>query len=255
MNGRNLAHVLKEAGIRYFIIELNPVTVREAGAAGELIIFGDVSSRTILLEAGARRAKGIVFAISDPLVTRRGVKAARELNPDLFIIVRTRYATETDDLLKLGADDVIPEEFETSIEIFTRVLERFHVPRNIIDAQVKVLRGESYGMLRGSCDAVRPVAGRIADLLAAGTAETYFVSQDAWPAGRTLGDLDLRGRTGATVIAVVRGEESFTSPGADFEVQGQDTLVLVASHRDIDRAFLYLSSGRTDGPPPSRGGA
>ena len=254
LNGRNLAHVLKEAGIRYFIIELNPLTVREAGAAGELIIFGDVSSRTILLEAGARRAKGIVFAISDPLVTRRGVKAARELNPDLFIIVRTRYATETDDLLKLGADDVIPEEFETSIEIFTRVLERFHVPRNIIDAQVKVLRGECYGMLRGSCDAVRPVAGRIADLLAAGTAETYFVGQDAWPAGRTLGDLDLRGRTGATVLAVVRGEGSFTSPGADFEVREQDTLVLVASHRDIDRAFLYLSSGRADGPAPSRGG-
>ena len=255
LNGRNLAHVLKEAGIKYFIIELNPVTVREAGGAGELIVFGDVSSRTILLEAGVGRAKGIVFAISDPLVTRRGVKAARELNPGLFIIVRTRYATETDDLLKLGADDVIPEEFETSIEIFTRVLERFHIPRNIIDAQVKVLRGECYGMLRGSCDAVRPVAGRIADLLAAGTAETYFVAQGAWPAGRTLGDLDLRGRTGATVIAVVRGEESFTSPGADFEVREQDTLVLVASHRDIDRAFLYLSSGRTGEPAPSRGRA
>ncbi|OGD12537.1 MAG: hypothetical protein A2W20_07355 [Candidatus Aminicenantes bacterium RBG_16_66_30] len=245
LNGRNLAHVLKEAGIGYFIIELNPVTVREAAAEGELIIFGDVSSRTILVEAGARRAKGIVFAISDPIVTRRGVKAIRELNPDLFIIVRTRYASEIEELLKLGADDVIPEEFETSIEIFTRVLEKYHVPRNIVDAQVKVLRGECYGMLRGSCSAVRPVAERIADLLAAGTAETFFLGQGAWPAGKTLGALDLRGRTGATVIAVVRGEESFSSPGADFEVQEQDTLVLVASHRDIDRAFRYLTVGET----------
>jgi K+:H+ antiporter len=246
LNGRNLAHVLQEAGIGYFIIELNPVTVREAAAAGERIIFGDVSSPTILTDAGVRRAKAIVFAISDPLVTRRGVKTARELNPGLFIIVRTRFAAETDDLLRLGADDVIPEEFETSIEIFTRVLEKYHVPSNIIAAQVKVLRGECYGMLRGSCSAVRPVAGRIADLLAAGTAETYFVGQSAWPAGRTLGALDLRGRTGATVLAVVRGEESFTSPGADFEVREQDTLVLVASHRDIDRAFNYLGSGRAD---------
>jgi TrkA domain protein len=98
-------------------------------------------------------------------------------------------------------------------------------------------------MLRGTCDAIRPTAERIADLLAAGTAETYFVGKDAWPAGKTLGDLDLRGRTGATVIAVVRGEESFTSPGADFEVREQDTLILVASHRDIDRAFRYLASG------------
>ncbi|MCK7480543.1 MAG: hypothetical protein M0C28_27410 [Candidatus Moduliflexus flocculans] len=85
---------------------------------------------------------------------------------------------------RLGADDVIPEEFETSIEIFTRVLEKYHIPRNVVDAQVKVLRGECYGMLRGACSAVRPVAERIADLLASGTAETYFVGQGGWPAGQ-----------------------------------------------------------------------
>jgi K+:H+ antiporter len=243
LNGRNLGHVLKEAGIPYVILELNPVTVRAAAAEGERIIFGDVSSRTILEQARIRQAKSIVFAISDPQMTRRGVKAAKALNPDVFVIVRTRYASEIDDLLKLGAHDVIPEEFETSIEIFTRVLDRYHVPRNIVDAQVRVFRGECYGMLRGACSAVRPTAERIGDLLAAGTADTYFVGQAAWPAGKTLGALDLRRRTGATVIAVVRGEESFTSPGADFEVREQDTLILVASHRDIDRAFSYLASG------------
>ena len=251
LNGKNLAHVLKEAGIPYVILELNPVTVRAATAEGEPIIFGDVSSRIILEEACVRAAKGIVFAISDPLMTRRGVKAAKELNPDIFVIVRTRYASETDDLLKLGAKDVIPEEFETSIEIFTRVLEKYHMPRNIVDAHVKVLRGECYGMLRGACSAIRPVTERIADLLAAGTAETYFVGRDTWPVGRTLGALDLRGRTGATVIAVVRGEESFTSPGAEFEVKDQDTLILVASHRDIDRAFHYLATGEAGDPGSS----
>jgi CPA2 family monovalent cation:H+ antiporter-2 len=255
LNGRNLAHVLKEAGISYVILELNPVTVREAAAEGEPIIFGDVSRRTILEEAGISRAKGIVFAISDPLMTQRGVKAVKALNPDAFVIVRTRYAAEIDRLLQLGADDVIPEEFETSIEIFTRVLERYHVPRNVIEAEVKVLRGECYGMLRGACAAIRPVTERIADLLAAGTAETYFVGRGSWPAGRTLGDLDLRGRTGATVLAVVRGEESFTSPGADFKIEEQDTLVLVASHRDIDRAFAYLATGESDRDPGAGGGA
>jgi CPA2 family monovalent cation:H+ antiporter-2 len=255
LNGKNLAHVLKESGIAYVILELNPVTVRTASAEGEPIIFGDVSSRTILEEAGIRRAKGIVFAISDPSMTRRGVKASKDLNPGVFVIVRTRYASETDDLLKLGADDVIPEEFETSIEIFIRVLEKYHMPRNIVDAQVKVLRGECYGMLRGTCSAVRPVAERIADLLAAGTAETYFVGKDSWPEGKTLGALNLRGRTGATVIAVVRGDQSFTSPGAEFEVREQDTLILVASHRDIDRAFRYLTIGESDETGGSRNGS
>jgi CPA2 family monovalent cation:H+ antiporter-2 len=254
LNGKNLAHVLKEAGIGYVILELNPVTVKAAAAEGEPIVFGDVSSPTILEEACVAKARGIVFAISDPAMTRRGVKAAKALNPGLFVIVRTRYASETDELIELGAGDVIPEEFETSIEIFTRVLEKYHVPRNVIDAQVKVLRGECYGMLRGSCSAIRPVTERIADLLAAGTASTFFVGKGAWPAGKTLGGLDLRGRTGATVIAVVRGEESFSSPGADFAVGEQDTLVLVASHRDMDRAFRYLTLGETDGPDAQAGG-
>jgi TrkA domain protein len=57
--------------------------------------------------------------------------------------------------------------------------------------------------------------------------------------------IDLRKKTGATVIAVVRGEDSFTSPGADFEVGAGDTLVLVASHRDMNRAFQYLTAGES----------
>jgi CPA2 family monovalent cation:H+ antiporter-2 len=247
LNGRNLAHVLKEAGISYVILELNPETVKSATAEGEPIIFGDVSSRTILKEARIDRARSIVFAISDPATTRRGVKAARELNPELFILVRTRYATEIDELYSLGANDVIPEEFETSIEIFTRVLDKYHIPPNIIDAQVKVLRGECYGLLRGTCEAVKPAVERIADFLSAGTAETFYVLKGSWPAGKTLRTIDLQKKTGATVIAVVRGEESFASPGAEFTIEAGDTLVLVANHRDMNRAFQYLTSGEPIG--------
>jgi monovalent cation:H+ antiporter-2, CPA2 family len=246
LNGRNLTHVLKQAGIAYVILEINPEAVRRASADGEPVIYGDVSSRTILQEACVDKATGLVFAISDPATTRRGVRAAREMNPSLFIIVRTRYAAEIDELYGLGADDVIPEEFETSIEIFTRVLDKYHVPRNVIDAQVRVLRGECYGILRGTCEAVRPSMDRIADLLSEGTAETFYIGGGMWPAGKTLKEIDLRRAAGATVIAVVRGEESFPGPGAEFPIESGDTLVLVASHRDMDRAFRYLTNRDAD---------
>jgi CPA2 family monovalent cation:H+ antiporter-2 len=72
------------------------------------------------------------------------------LNPEVFIIVRTRFSSEIEELYALGASDVIPEEFETSIEIFVRVLEKFHLPRNIINTQVQIIRSEHYGILRGS---------------------------------------------------------------------------------------------------------
>ncbi len=241
LNGRNLARVLRSTGIKYVIIDIDAEVVKSA-LKEEPIIFGDVWSSEILRKAGIEKAKLIVFAISDPSVTRKAVKLARHLNPSIHIIIRTKYLSEIDELYKIGADQVIPEEFETSIEIFVRVLQEYHVPRNLIDAQIKVIRAERYEMLRGVPKSARAFE-KVSELLKAGTAETFFVSSESIACGKSLKDLDLRQRTGATIIAVVRGEKSITSPSSDFIIKEGDTLVLVASHADMDRAFQYLSGG------------
>jgi len=240
LNGRNLARVLKATGLPYVVLELNPETVKKARAEGEPLIFGDVSSRTILKQAGIKTAKGLVLAVSDPSSAKRAVRAAKAMNPEAFVIVRTRYTSEIDELLALGADDVVPEEFETSIEIFSRVLGKLHLPRNIINLQVQIIRKECYGMLRGTCPAGRPLSEMVTDILAAGTVETYFVPAGAWYTGRTLGEMDLRGKTGATVAAVVRGEKPFPGPGPEFVFKAGDILVIVADHKSMDRAFVFL---------------
>jgi K+/H+ antiporter YhaU regulatory subunit KhtT len=59
-------------------------------------------------------------------------------------------------------------------------------------------------------------------------------------------DIDIKKKTGATVVAVVRGEASHTNPGAEFRLESGDTLVLVASYRDMDRAFQFLTSGEME---------
>jgi len=239
LNGHNLSRGLKEAGIPHIVLELNPDTVKACQQEGEPILFGDVSSRKVLNAAGVERAKVIVFAISDPQATRRGVQAARQMNSWLHIIVRTRYVSEIDELYKLGADQVIPEEFETSVEIFTRTLGEYHIPRNLIDAQIKIIRSETYGMLRGVSKTQRSL-DKISEFLAAGTAETFYVAAGSMAAGKNLNELDLRKKTGATIIAIVRGERTFASPTPDFRIQEGDILVLVANHRDMDRAFQFL---------------
>ncbi|MFW6160077.1 MAG: cation:proton antiporter [Acidobacteriota bacterium] len=241
LNGHNLVRVLKETGIPYVIIELNPDTVRKSLQEGEPIIFGDISSREVLKAAGIEQAKVVVFAISDPIAIKAGVKTAREMNKEVYILVRARFVSEIDELYKLGANQVVPEEFETSIEIFARVLEEFHIPRNIINAQVKLIRSECYGMLRGVAKTRRSME-KITELLKAGTTETFLIHRDSPAAGKTLKELDLRQKTGATIIALVRDEKSFASPSPDFKINEGDTLVLVASHQDMDRAFNFLDS-------------
>ncbi len=241
LNGQNLARVLKETGIPFIILELNPDTFRQASLAGEPALFGDISNPTILKEAGIARARALVLAISDPAATRRAVGLARNLNKDIFIIVRTRFASEIEELYALGANDVIPEEFETSVEIFVRVLEKYHLPRNIINTQVQVIRAERYGLLRGARSSSRRLTEKIYDFLEGGVVETFLIPDDSWLIGKTLGEVDLRGKTGVTVIAVVRNEITHSTPGADFRLKGKDVLVLVGDHQAMDLALNCLS--------------
>ena len=116
LSGRNMARIARESGIDYTVIEANPETVRHELAAGEPIFFGDAAHAGVLRSAGADRARALVCVISDPGAVARIVRAARALNPGLFIACRVRYAAEVEALRENGADEVIAEEFEALIE-------------------------------------------------------------------------------------------------------------------------------------------
>jgi CPA2 family monovalent cation:H+ antiporter-2 len=253
MNGSLLCRVLSEARIPHVVLELNAATVREAREAGVPILFGDASRREILEHAGVERATAVVFAISDLAAVPRGIRLVRELNPSAAIIVRTRMVQEIEALRSAGADEVVAEEFESAIEIFTLVLERFHVPRNVIRAQTRVLRGEGYRAMR-SPRGSRDVSDEILEALEAGTTEIYRIGEAGRAVGRTLRDLDLRRRTGASVIAVVRGDKAFPNPSAEMALAAGDCLVLVGSHGEIDRALADLQGRDADlsGPAADR---
>ena len=239
VNGGNLARVLKETGIPYLVLETDPDSAHRAAEDAHPVVFGDVTRREILEKGEIGKARLLVYAISDPPATRTSVRLARRLNPSLFIIVRTRLVAQVEELLRLGANEVIPEEFETSIEIFTRVLHQYHIPRNVINAQINVIRDENYRMLRGLPQTEKGL-DRVAQLLAAGTSDTYLITEGSGAIGRSLKELDFRGRTGATIIAVVRGTEPTISPLPDFRIQEGDILILVGTHASIDKAFSYL---------------
>jgi len=148
LNGRNLAAALAEFGVPHVILELNPETVRSQRAAGLDIRYGDCTRVAVLEHACIARARAFVVAISDPASTRRSVRVARELAPGITILVRTEYLSEVDELKGLGADVVIPAEFETALSLFERVLGIYDVPDDTVDDLVDRMRLENYGFLR-----------------------------------------------------------------------------------------------------------
>ena len=240
LNGRNLAHVLKVTGTKYIVIEMNPDTVKDETARGENIIFGDISKEEILLNAHIKTAKIMVIAISDPASSRRALKLAKELNPNIRVIVRTRFMRETDDLIKIGAHIVIPEEFETSIQIFRKVLEQYHIPLNVIMQQVNLLRGESYKYLR-SDDSSTKDFDNIDEILSARLTDTFYIRSDSVYAGKSIGEINLRQKTDATIIAIVREGSTISTPSADDVLKPNDTIVITGDHKAVDKAFELLS--------------
>ena len=240
INGRNLARVLRETGIPHVILEMNPVLVRRARREGQPVRLGDASRRESLVGCGLSHAAVVVLAISDPSATRIATALIHESNPEVHVIARTRLVSEVAQLQKLGADEVIPEEFETSIAIFSRVLNRYHVPTNVIRLEERALRQEGYGFLRE--DVVKgALTDSVARMIAGATTDTFYLAEDSPAVGRRLDDLNLRSRTGVLVIAVVRDGKHHLNPDPEYVFRAGDVLVLVGDHAALDAAFQALS--------------
>lgn len=245
LNGRNLARVLRAVRLPHLVVDLNPVSARAAAADGTPALIGDIAQPAIQADAHVGEARVLVLALSDPGASRHACRLARQRSRSLFILARTRYVAEIDELYRAGASQVIPEEFETSIEIFTSVLREFHVPGNLVEAQVRLLRQERYGLLRGR-KLPSSVVERLDELLAEGVTDTFLLLQHSPAVGRSLGDLGLER---VRVVALVRGGHVMAEPAPDVSLRVGDTVVLTGDHASMDRAAALLRPGAPEVPP------
>jgi len=243
INGRNVARAARCASIEYVITETNPETVRRERAHGESIFYGDASSRDVLRYAGAERARALVVTIPDLATVRRVIARARSINPALHIVARTRFVGEVEALYELGADEVIPEEFETSVEIIARVLRHYLVAREDIEQFAAEVRSDGYGLFRADDKGVIPTLQReLGDV----EVTTLHVDIGAELDGCTLAHSDLRRRNGAAVLAVRRNGHLWPNPSGDFALHGGDDIIVLCSveHLGAVVARCHDSSGK-----------
>jgi K+:H+ antiporter len=244
LNGRNVARVAKVAGIPYVVIEMNPQTVRVESAKGEPIYYGDASQEAVLEEVGVKRARVVVVVISDPLATRKIAAAVRKENPNVFLIVRTRFVTEMESLYAIGANQVIPEEFETSIEIFSRVLARYLIPRNEIERLIAEARAGGYDMFRSlSKDSLSfsDLKCQIPNV----DITTFRVGEGSPIAGKSIAQIEIRKKHEVTVLAVRRGEQTVSNPDGNTVIHAGDLLIALSEPSKLARfAQLFLDGQR-----------
>ncbi|MCY4122747.1 MAG: NAD-binding protein, partial [Acidobacteria bacterium] len=233
--GRYLARMLRAAGIRCAVIDQNLELVHQARADGLPAVYGDGTRHALLERVAGAHARIIVFAIPSSMEERRGVAAARGLAPAARIVVRTRYVRAIDELQRLGADAVVVEEFEASLELFKRALEGYAIPAGRIAHELDAVRSEHYGLLRGTAapdlalDALQHLG--IHDAL-----ELVEVEEGSPVIGENARTLDLRRRTGAIQVAVVRDGTPIYRRDEAFRYAPGDTAVLVGDRDALDAA-------------------
>ena len=226
VNGRNVARAARVSGIPYAIIEMNPETVRSEQAQGEPIYYGDSTQESVLQHTNIKDARIAVAAINDPTATRRIIEIIRRLNPEVHLIVRTRYLQEVKPLYELGADEVIPEEFETSVEIFTRVLAKYFIPRDEIERLVAEVRSDGYEMFRS----LSKESSSFSDLklhLPDVEISTLRVAERSPLVGKSLAEIELRKKYGVTVLAIRRDSQILSNPNVNIQFCANDVLFVL----------------------------
>ena len=168
---------------------------------------------------------------------------ARRLNSGLFIIARTRYLEEMKPLRDLGANEVIPEEFETSVEIFTRVLERYDVPRDEVESFIGELRSDSYEMFRSL--SVQPYCNANVDLIT-DEISTFRVCAGSQVCEKSISEAGL-GNNGVKVLAVHRDLKTIANPDEGFKLKADDVVVLMGPEKKLSVLGNIFQEPRENG--------
>ena len=234
-SGRNVAKVLRMANIPFVGIDSDPEIVLSArNKKSTPIFYGNATNSAVLKHVSIEKAKAVVISLKHPAEIKSVVAAIKKLSPTCHIIAMTGSLNDMTFILNAGVNEAISVQFETSVEIVTRVLTRYLISRNDIDDFVLRLRGLNYSMMR----TIRYEQQGIQDYrLEISNTEvlTFKVRANSPFAHNILSNLQFRSNWGVTILAIKRGSEIFTNPSGDFHINENDILVVFGSHQDVDR--------------------
>jgi CPA2 family monovalent cation:H+ antiporter-2 len=237
--GQNLAGFLREEGIPYVALDLDPALIREAWEAGEQVFYGDSTHTEVLEAAGLTRASALVVTFDDAATATRIIAAARRLAPELPLVVRTHDDAHLEALERAGATVVVPEAVEASMMLATHLLERIGVPAEEVLRLVESARADHYRRLRGVFHGEEEVSLEHADRY---RLHTVVVPPEGHAVGRTLAELGVATDT-VSVQAVRRGAIRGEEPTPEMVLRAGDAVVLQGPAEELAVAEERLLRG------------
>lgn len=229
--GRNTAQVLSGRRMPFVVIELDARRVEEAKAAGWPTIFGDAAQTVVLRAARIAQARLVLITVPGIVVTQAVVKRVRELNPNIDIVARAADAAQVELLTEMGVFEVVQPELEASLEMTRQALLHMAVPPNEVQLLVERVRSEHHAVILRDWTQYRELsqlqrASRQIELM------WTLLQPDNDMVGRTIGELNIRRRTGVSVVGVIRGGRLQPNPDADFRFEAGDNVASIGCDED-----------------------
>ncbi len=210
--GREAAHELHQARVPVVVVDPGPAVGRLAAEAGLLVLEGDAADDAVLERAGIKRARGLVVTTANDATNLYVILSARLLNPNLFIASRAVDEFSVPKLLRAGANRAI-----SPYAIGGRRLAHLMLSPRVVDFfETAFQRGKQ--------------ALRIAGLQPSASAPR-----------RSVGALVGTGAAGATVLAVLRGDQVVRSPEPSFALGPDDHLLVLGTDEQIEALERAMS--------------
>ncbi len=233
--GEHLVDVLQSLEVPLLVIELDVERIETLNKRQVDTLYGDPSNSEVITHAGLQRARALVVTVPEETVTFMTVAAARRLNPDLPVIVRAASLESMEHLRRLGAAHIVQPELEGGLEILHDTLLQLGYPLREVHEYAEAVRRDGYDIQINSTDEHRSLHDLV---IAADSLEiTWLELQEAASIlGQTLRQADIRSRTGASVVALIRGGELIPNPKSGTVFEQGDRLGLIGDAAQIESA-------------------
>lgn len=239
--GQNVARFLEQEGFPYVALDLDPVRIKDAQAAGDNVHYGDSTRKQILMANGLRDARMLVVSFDEPRASLKILEVARELRPEIPVLIRTRDDAYLESLQKAGATEVVPETLEASLMLSSHILLILGIPVSKIFRNLREVRADRYKLLRGffhgdealTLDEPPNVRARLTPI---------SISAGSYAKGKTLKQLELE-ELGVSISAVRRKGIRGFHPEPTTILQEGDILVLYGAPEAIERAEKIILMG------------
>lgn len=231
--GHNIAHVMQQYSIPFVVVEFNALFIEELDERGIRYIYGDASNKIILEQSAIERAKVIVVSIGDHITAANIIQAALNLNPDLKVIARAHAQAEAEFIKSSGAHAVIQSEFETSIEFTKQTLFGLEISMPEIKRVLSGLEERRYSALEG--DLSLNVVSNMMPFPVADVITVWTKLNHDRLNGQSIEEIEFRNKTGCTIVAIRRNDETIAYPKPDFVLNEGDELCVVGNISQIEK--------------------